>query len=464
MKKWEKEIHEQLRQDDATLKKAASGFAANKKTLEGICSQAISTRSTDQLATLFAELEEASMLPLKYGCYSRSRLDEASPGLAGRLNMISQLDTMLYNAFEYAISDLGNQWKNAKKHFKSWKTEYGFDELKKERANLNSVADTYDHLLNGFGGELAPNNIPEIENYLRFVDTIALLDAKYAQFKKNYHPKDNTPKEKLNIYQRDITDLKRDRLFTQNTIFEYKERLAEIDDCLAEIYTFLAPRPEIILLPQSLKETTPSPAELIAGTSVSPVRTIDLLAEQPNQAPEQPIPAQYQPNPQQAQEEAYTYAAPDTTPNERSSYRPIVRNQTNRFDMANHLLTIGFPSMAYMKLVDTLLGKVETQHEVKKLVPFTEQLKKLPAARNLQDMDYLYHMEYALREDLNHGSIDPLIANNRNYWQIAHTALSTLQEYIQRSEQALALDPNTIQAHLAITGQKNPYNRMLPTL
>jgi hypothetical protein len=116
--------------------------------------------------------------------------------------------------------------------------------------------------------------------------------------------------------------------------------------------------------------------------------------------------------------------------------------------------------MKYMKLMDTMLGKTGIRHPIERLTSFGKQLEGLPPANSVSDMDYLYHLEHAIRKDMNHGSLDQYIVNNPQYWEKAHSALAGLGSYIKSSEESLGFDTSKIRAHLPDTGKENKYNLM----
>ncbi len=140
-------------------------------------------------------------------------------------------------------------------------------------------------------------------------------------------------------------------------------------------------------------------------------------------------------------------------------FRPVKRNQGNYFDLIVHLMVIGFPPAKYMRLMNTMLdGK---KHWMERLQDIGEILENVPLASCEKDLDYMYHFQYALTEDMNRGNMDHLVSRNREYFQIARQTLSELSDYISNSESALGLSSRQIEAHMAVFGHENAYNKAL---
>ncbi|MBS1266730.1 MAG: hypothetical protein MAG795_00699 [Candidatus Woesearchaeota archaeon] len=142
-------------------------------------------------------------------------------------------------------------------------------------------------------------------------------------------------------------------------------------------------------------------------------------------------------------------------------WKPIIRNQSGYFDIATHLLTIGFPSGTYMNIMNTMLGKNNQGSWAEKLRTVSQDLEDLPIAGSLQDLDYMYHLEYALRESMNRGNMDHLVSRNSQGWKLAHQVLNQLNKYISISEDNIGLSAKQIELRKPVTGPENTYNPSL---
>lgn len=244
-KNW-KEIQEQLMLDDKALSGAVGGHKSYKKTLDDICGQPADTTSIGKISSMFNELKGAFELPRKYDHYHS--LDEISPGLTGRLNLIEKLEQQHYDSFLYLIGDISRQWNTAKKRFKHWKTEFGIDELRQERTRLNYVSDLYAQLKQGFGGDLCNHEIDELSRYNSFIKEVASADTELESINKRYSARKNLKLEKINVLMRDLSEIKEkytastkqnanllEKIFPKKSIFVYTEGLFAVDTMLEEL-------------------------------------------------------------------------------------------------------------------------------------------------------------------------------------------------------------------------------------
>ncbi len=143
------------------------------------------------------------------------------------------------------------------------------------------------------------------------------------------------------------------------------------------------------------------------------------------------------------------------------SLQLVKRGPQPQFNMSTYLMRIGFPPRKYLKLMDILVGNTGIQDRVERLKELEHHLGTLAPASSTQELDYLNHLQYSLTEDMNRGRLGFLITRNSQYWQDAHSALSSLGEYITSSETSLGLSSGECEAHRALSGQKNSYNSMV---
>jgi len=441
------EFLDKYKQDTATIEKVVSHFEAHRTKLEDICNKEFTAEQFSELLVVRQAIKDSLAIPQKYGKYgdvlSRDALKEKES-----LDKVGYINNLLANTVNITYDNLVAKWQEQKVLVQDWKEEYGLPELERLRSDLNSYAFHYRDLISTFHQEADLKKNQDIVSYLKFLNRIKRIEPVFMQLRNRYSLRQELSKEELHVLARDFDNITKKyknaenvhnlvgRVFNKYPVLGYKERFIEIDSCLSEIESLLVPKPEPISLPPAIPE------------QVAPVvdtATIDTLAQEAIRKPDTQIP-EYNATPLQSQE---------------SIYCPIIRNQGNYFDIVNHLLVIGFPPMKYIKLMDIMIGKTESKRWPERLDSLSAQIEKLSPAATITDLDYLYQLEYALREDMNRGNLDSYICQNPKYWKKAHKALSSLHDYILGSEKALALKPGMIDAHLALSGRENIYNKMI---
>ena len=471
------EFTEEYNSDKPKIDRVTSQFREYRITLEEICQKELTPKRFSRLLSVYDEVANSLDIPKRYENYA-DILKHHALKEKENLDKLTQLENLLLQTVNLTYESISKKWEEQKTKILDWKEDYGLEDLKQLRSGLDYAAHTYQELISTFGGRVKLDRMEDVVDYLKFRFRIEKIEPEFSEINEKYSRRQELSLQELNALVRDLDHISEKyrnaenvqsplkRIFSKNPLLNHRERFLEIENYKSELYELIAQLSEpkkqveeeqVSAENQASPEETPSDIEVITKTVgdmanrqmkrldqqeriESAHETIDMMTE-PDLPPMTPL----------AKEETTSGIA----------YRQIIRNQSNYFDVVNHLLVIGFPPLKYMKLMDIMLGKTSEKHWVNRLEALSIQLAKTPLAASLDELDYAYQLEYSIREDMNRGNIDSLISRNPNYWETANSALSGLNAYIQKSEETLRLSQEMVNAHQALSGPKNRYNRML---